>query len=104
MARIHCLPSTLMSRLRTTLADAHDLLLSHNSTQKEYDGALEALERVLASLALDSDEPPPTPDQPTLLDAFLALQDGFEHNSLYFRCTHTHLRADPSLRSLGDAP
>ncbi|KAL8291950.1 hypothetical protein RQP46_002208 [Phenoliferia psychrophenolica] len=66
--------------LRDTLSTATDLLLSPESTQVDYEVALSALERVVASLALDRADPPPTPLAPTQLDAFLTLQDGFEYN------------------------
>ncbi|KAK4705931.1 hypothetical protein P7C70_g254, partial [Phenoliferia sp. Uapishka_3] len=68
-----------MSALRATLAHAIDLLLSPFSKTVDHETALASLERVLAALALEP-EGRISPSAPTQLDAFLALQDGFEYN------------------------
>lgn len=60
---------------RFDVEEAGDALLSLRSTDVEHGRALMVLEGLLASLALLQ-----PPEQPPLLDAFLALQDSFQHN------------------------
>lgn len=57
------------------IEEAGDVLLSLKSTDVDHERALVVLERLLASLALLQ-----PPEQQPLLDAFLSLQDSFQHN------------------------
>ncbi|ORY80762.1 cell division control protein 14, SIN component-domain-containing protein [Leucosporidium creatinivorum] len=60
---------------RLDIDEASDALLSLRSTDVQHSQALATLERLLASLALQQ-----PPEQQPLLDAFLSLQDSFQHN------------------------
>lgn len=82
----------LPTSLRATISLATDNLLSTYSSPEETDKALASLERVLAALALDD---PGQQQGPPLLDAFLALQDGFEYNSTSLGQTTGASTADP---------